>query len=92
MTNELFEDLLYEEEGTSIDFKSWTRSGATNPGRGASKWQIGAPDAPLQRALLPGLKLRSHQARDELRVTDIVLPTLDTFRTYVSQTAPYSNP
>ena len=35
--------------------------------------QIGAPDTPLQRALLPGLKLRAHQARDELRVTDIVL-------------------
>src|ERR1035438_3582469 len=35
--------------------------------------QVGASDTPLQRALLPGLKLRAHQARDELRVTDIVL-------------------
>src|ERR1039457_2268049 len=35
--------------------------------------QVGTPDALLQRALLPGLKLRPHQARDELRVTDIVL-------------------
>src|ERR1019366_8481575 len=35
--------------------------------------QIGAPDTPLQRALLPGLKLRAHQARHELRVADVVL-------------------
>src|ERR1035438_1771793 len=34
--------------------------------------QVGTPDAPLQRALLPGLKLRAHQSRDELRVTDVV--------------------
>src|SRR6202030_1850020 len=33
----------------------------------------GAPDTPLQRALLLGLKLRAHQARDELRVADVVL-------------------
>ena len=35
--------------------------------------QIGAPDTPLQSALLLRLPLRTHQARDEIGVADLVL-------------------
>src|SRR5208337_3644742 len=41
--------------------------------QGPALRQVGAPDAPLQGALLSGVPLRAHQTGEELRVSDIFL-------------------
>ena len=41
--------------------------------QGPALGQVGAPDTPLQGALLPGVPLRAHQTGEELGVSHIFL-------------------